>query len=284
MPSFFSDPMVQSSLLPLTLALVLTGLLRLLLGPVRGRRIANLSVILSFFILACLIQGLIFPPVGSTHKIPYLLGGLALVALLVDLLPVRGKALMVLLVVVPALALGWLNATRWAGADSELLVKEALLYGATLLVLWSLFRQRGRGLDGVVELLFASVGFAAISLMGASALLTTQGFALAACLGGYALWNWPRHRFALGGGVLMAAVGLVLLINQALLLTDTSVLALALLLPVFFADSLFSPLEKRWPLNDVTRPLVIALVCLLWVLIAAGVSFSINPITADAGY
>lgn len=284
MPVSLHDPMIQSSLLPLALSLILTGLLRGVLGPGLGGRCANLSVLISFFVLAGLIQGVIFPPVGSTHKIPYLLGALALIALVADMIPLRGRALGGVLLVVPALALGWLNQTRWSGADGVLLLKVGGLYSLTLLALWRLGRQRRKGLDGVLVLLFASAGFAAISLMGASALLTTQAFALTAALGGFALWNWPRYRFPAGAGILLTGVGLMLLVNQALLLTDTSVFALVLLLPLFFVDSLAAPLIRRWGSGETTRPLLIGSFCLVLTLIAVGVSFSINPISADMGY
>jgi len=285
MPFAFDDPMIQSSLLPLGLSFLLSGIIRLLLGRHLGPRMANVAVGLSFLTLIFMVQGIMFPPASSTHKLPYLVLIAIVLGAACDAKALTTRSQLLLFAGYLGAALWWLNQTRWNSADNLLLFKVGAIYLLGVFIAARLLALRGQRLTPVLMLLFASAGLGVLALFGASALLTTLGFVLAAALGGFALWNWPKHRYPLGGGIIFAgAGGLMLLTNQALLLTQTSPIALCLLLPLLLANRLARPMVNRWQLKDAGRPLVITLCCIIIVAASVAVANYISPISSDMGY
>jgi hypothetical protein len=251
MSSLLNNPAIQSSLLPLLLALGLSGLIRLALGPRAGARLASAAIAIGFLASLLLIQAPVFPPRSASQKLPYLVALALVLGLVIDSLNLRGRILQGIGFVLSLIALGWLLGSRIGRIDlagwALILVLIAVALLATLRV--NATRER---LDGGIMLLFASGGVGAISLIGASASIAQTGFAMMAACGGFLLWNWPRVRFALGAsGHYVLLTALVALCAQLLFFTKASGWALLLLTPLLLIDLL----QARLPgLRNITQP------------------------------
>lgn len=139
-----------------------------------------------------------FPPPSSTQKLPYLVVLVAILAVVVAL--VRGR-LIVASAGLAVLAIGgllWLSGRRLGGGD---ILSVALALGPLwlgwLVILFRLARLRNQGQAPAVMVLVAALGLAGIGIFGASASVGQMALALAAAVGGYLLWNWPRGTLSL---------------------------------------------------------------------------------------
>ncbi len=285
MPFSIDDPFIQSSLLPLALAVIMTGVLRFTTGAHHGRRLAGLSPAISFLVVMMLVQGISFPPVSSTHKLAWLVGAAIVLSAAADLRRLQRTAQFLLYSLFLAIALWWLNQRRWGGADAVLVTQVAAVFAAGLILHLRLNSLRHQGLLPVLILLFASGAVGFITLLGSSALLATLGFVLMAALGGFALWNWPKHRYSGGAGILIASCAiLTMLLNQVLLLTGAEPLPLLILTGLLLVNRLSTPLIHRWQLRDAGQPLIVTFCCLLITALALAVAWYLNPIDSDSGY
>jgi hypothetical protein len=117
-------------------------------------------------------------------------------------------------------------------------------------------------LRATVMVLVAALGLGGIVVNSGSLAIAQLGFALAAAVGGFALWNWPTARYRFGAAALLGAVmPLLALAALALLLTETPPWALAPLVLVFFADLVsrrLPPRNGRW--QEVLAPVYLALI------------------------
>ncbi len=256
MSSLLNNPAVQSSLLPLLLALGLTGLIRLLLGPVVGVRLASAALAFGFLASLILIQAPVFPPRSASQKLPYLVAAAMLLGLMLDGFNLRGRKVQATCIVLSLATLGWLLGSRFDRIDLAGWVLVVLLIALSLLAERRCV-QRHDTLNSGIILLFASGGIGAISLIGASASIAQTGFALMAACGGFLLWNWPRFRYPLGATAqLVLITALLALSTQLLFFTKASGWALLLLTPLLLTDILLSHIPG---LNRVTHPAVRAL-------------------------
>ncbi len=290
------NPLIQSVALPLSSALLLAPVLRRVAGP----RAASAAVTLGLCAGYVAIHGL--PPWlarSSTQKLP----GLVLAALVVgwalDSSGIAARAPRLRRVAIGALAvlgicwLGW-PLLRSLEAPDLVLVAAVSLAGASALVHLgrheeSRDREKGSDLDAPVMLLAASLGCAGIALYGSSASIAQLCGALAAALGGFLLWNWPRprDRFA-GAGVCGAGGALVFLLSMLAFYTRTSKLALLLACAALAAGALVSPLISRMefsPLRSrVGRPFGVAAAALIPVALALAVAHATAGSEAEVAF
>ncbi|MEE4377856.1 MAG: hypothetical protein V2J55_10150 [Candidatus Competibacteraceae bacterium] len=233
----FNHPVVQSVLLPLILGFVLTGALRLLLGRYWGARVACVSISLSLLLVVLLLLGLTWPANTAVHKLPYLLTGSVILGLLVDWQAQQRSLKIAAMLLWPLLVLGWLAAVRLRNPELSLIVELAALSCASVLIFWRLERVRADVLIPSSMVLSAAIGLGAVAALSASLSLGQLAFALAAAVGGFMLWNWPKRRdeFAYSG-IFGAAGALLILTALVLLLTDARPIALAVLGLIFCAD------------------------------------------------
>ena len=84
-----SNPIVQSSILPLFLSLLIAGALGF--TSAKGARIATLGVAISALITVIVIQGFSFPPKSTSQKLPYLIAAAGMIGLVFDLLKLQGN-------------------------------------------------------------------------------------------------------------------------------------------------------------------------------------------------
>ncbi len=249
MDLLLNDPRLQSSLLPLVVSLILTGLLGF--GAKSGARLASTAVAAGLLVATLVIQGWVFPPRAASQKLPYLIVAATLAGLFVDLKGLTGWLRRTLYLLAPVAMLAWLFGGRVTTFDLLEWGYLVLLVVLSAVAYWRC-EQNPRSIEGSLNLLLVSLGLGAVVLIGASAMLAQVTFALAAALGGFLLLNWPRPRFPFAAAGQFATVTALAAVGaQALFYTQSSGIALALLVSLLFADVLV----RRVPLlNRATTP------------------------------
>ncbi|KEA65010.1 hypothetical protein ADIMK_0712 [Marinobacterium lacunae] len=280
MTSILDNPLIQSAVLPLVLSLGFTGLLRLVLGPVFGARLAGASVMLSFLICQALIQMPVFPPRSSSQKLPYLVAVAVLLGLLIDSLDLKARVQHIAMAVLAVAGIGWLLAGRFERIEIAGWILLPMLFASALLAQQRCMARRDT-LDGGIVLLLASAGIGAVALIGASASMAQVCFALMAALGGFLLWNWPTWRFPLGATAQLGTItALLTLATQMLFFTKANGWALLLLLPLLLVDRIGRSMESP-RLRAVAVTVAAAVICA----IAVGTAWMmVEPSTSSYGY
>ena len=278
-------PLIASVLVPLGLALALTAALRLSLGAQRAERLAAAAVGLALLLAHLLTFGApVLPPQSGMHKLPLLFALLLAAGLAVDLLrPGRGAVRVAAAAAVVAIAL-WLAWPQLQGAGMAmalLLVSASLLSVASLA---GLVHAPADGAHRAAMLVLAALAIAGASFNAGSLALFQVALSLAAALGGFALWNWPRPRLPFTASA-VAVGGLGLFAIALLLLLLTQIRPWALLpVPLVFAAGALSrhlPVPARFSRASVA-PLYIAALALIPVL--ATILLAQAPSPADDLY
>jgi len=245
----WQHPLVQSLWLPLGLALVATGLLRLALGR-RGAHWAMAGLGLSVVVASAWLAGLHWPPTSLTHKLPLIL---LLAWLAAGVMQAAGTDRIGAGVV--ALLL-WAAALWWLGVRDPAHVVGALLAGA--LVLAALLLAPVDRAHGPAMLVVASLGLAGVAMVAGSLLLFQWSVLLAAATGGAALWLWPvaLARFSLIASM-TGALAWLALAQATVQLTRAPWWAVLVLVAVFAAARVARRLPGRGAL---LQPVVVAVV------------------------
>jgi len=273
---------------PLACALVVAGLLRLAGGPRRGAMLASASIGIGFLVAYVVISGVPrFPPVASSQKLAYVAAGGLLLGVVLAFVRLPRPAHWAAVIAGVAASVSWLAAPRLGSPDAAFLVTMATVVGGCAVATLRLAAARERDVDAPVMLLVACLALAPVAFFGAAASVAQLAGALAAATGGYLLWNWPVVRFPFGAiGTYGAGAALTAMVSVlALYTTRTSLLALALVLPVFFADSV----ARRVPLPGGTterflRPMVVAGIALVPLAAAVGVGYYVYSTARSGGY
>ncbi len=272
-----ADPMVQSSALPLAVAFVACGLIRLIGGPGRGDVLAGIGIAIGF--LAAYVSIIGWPPLvprSSGQKLFFLTAAGAVVGFTLDLSLYRRGTLWAVLMLFPAAGIAWLAWPRLqAFAVTPENIRLAVLLVGGWLTLHRLDRLGPAGTDPAVMLLFAALGVGGVAIIGSSASIAQMAFALAAAAGGFVLWNWPWQRYLFSGAAVFGGGGaLVFLATQMTFFTGAPVEALALLLPVFFADAIAARVPKGSGLwAEAVGPVILGVLCMVVVAAAVGLAY-----------
>jgi len=266
----FNHPVVQSVFLPLILGFVLTGALRLLLGRYWGARLACVSISLSLLLVVFFLLGLSWPPNTAIHKLPYLLAGSVILGVLLDWRAQHHSLKIGTILLWPLLVLAWLAAVRLKQPELGLIVELAVLYGASVLIFWRLDRVSSDVLVPTSMVLSAAIGLGVVAALSASLSLGQLTVALAAAVGGFMLWNWPKQRDEFGfSGIFGAAGALLILTALVLLLTDARPVALAVLGLIFCADGVSNTLPPvEGALGQALRPIYLIGVAAIPIILA----------------
>jgi hypothetical protein len=258
---------IRSFALPFVVALLGTGALRLLAGPVHGPRMAGAAVILAFLVAAVGIMGVpLPPPTSASGKVLWIALGAATLGVLVASLRAPRPLARGALVLASGLSIAWLLGwTPPVFPEVGLLGRGGALWLGLGAALDRLYRVSAKGSDGAVMLTIAAAGTAAIALLGGAVTLARLAGALAAAAAGFLVWSWPLARYPLGGvAVFGAGMALAGLVAACALHPGTSRLALLALLAVFFADAALRRLPlPGGELGDAVRTLALAGVCLM---------------------
>lgn len=277
---------MQSVIVPLALALVLTGVLRLAGGARIGPRIAASSIVISFLAAYALTSGVPpFPPRASTQKVFYVALGSGLAGVVLELAratPLAARVVAAVAALAVAAWLGWPLA-RSVGGIAYLMWAGAAAWG--VVASWRSLPDRDAGLAPAVPLLAAAAGSAAIAYFGATLSAAMYGAALACSLGGFMLWNWPKPRFAVAEPVALGAgVTLAGLVSLLVFYTTASRLALVLLLGVFFAGPAARRVSGRlYREKSASGPVILLLACVPPVLAAVVVAWVLSE-PGGSGY
>lgn len=271
----FDHPAVHSGLVPLVVAFLAAGVLRLALGAGRGPQAASAAAGVGFLVAYLLTLGLPpWPPSGALQKLAYVAAAGLAIGLLLDLL--RAGVIWARLLGVLALvaALAWVFESQVRQADPRALLQPALLAAGGALALWRVAGQRAQGVAPAVAVIVAALGLAGVALVSASLSIAQLAGALAAAVGGFALWSWPVARFPFAaGGNFAALIPLLALAAVTTLLTKAPVWALAPLLLVFFADLVSSRLPAgsgRW--REALQPVYLAVIAAIPAALAVGLA------------
>ncbi|MBP2299218.1 hypothetical protein [Azospirillum picis] len=245
MSDLLHDPFIQSSLLPLAIGLLATGVLHLL-----RRSLAVAAIPLTFVAVFLLVVGLpALPPPSSMGKLFWASAAGLVLGIVADALGARGRGAATLLAVWFAASLLWIALPALDGVGPA--VTLLLLLGAGgWIAFGSGFHAPGTtpsgtapsgtapsgGATGPASVLLAlALAVGGTALIGSSASIAQMGLALAAAAGAFLLWNWPaeRHGWGLSGQV---ALGIALLTAAVLaLFTDSRAVVLILALPALAA-------------------------------------------------
>lgn len=253
-------PAIQSGILPLITAFVLTAVLRVLGWSGWGSRIASGAVGLALLASAVFVLGLpVWPAHTGMQKFFWLTAGSLLLGALLDLQRAPPRLLLstgLVWIVAAFLWLAWPQLdrpyTRWLLAATCL---------AGLIVTLRVAKRPAGDRTAPIMFLVAAASLGGIAVIAGSLSIAELCFALTAALAGFMLWNWPRPRYPFGAaGLLGAGVPVLALALLTLLLTDVSPWSLTPLVLIFVADDL----SRRLPagtglLRQTLQPVYLAL-------------------------
>jgi hypothetical protein len=231
-------PAVQSGILPLTCAFLMTAVLRLAGWSGWGVRIASGAIGIALLVSSILILGLpAWPAQSGMQKFFYLTAGGLLLGVLLDLREASSRLLV-------ASGLVWMTAVffwlAWPQLDSHhSLWLLAGIYLAGVMIMLRVTNRPIHDTSAPIMFLMTASSLGGIAFVAGSLSIAELGFALAAAFGGFMLWNWPQPRYRFGAaGLLGGGMSVLALAFLVLLLTDVSPWALTSLVLIFFADSL----------------------------------------------
>jgi len=130
------NPIAWAALICFLLGFALSGLVRLSPKAAIGSLVPP-AVFLASYVLTYQ-QVPPFPPVGATNKIFYVALSAALAGFALDLLPRTAKLDRILVVIVPALIVGWIGLPRFTNADLDVVATTFALSLGGSVVLWRL--------------------------------------------------------------------------------------------------------------------------------------------------
>ncbi len=179
----------------------------------------------------------------------------------------------------------WLAWPQLRTPTPSLIVLFVALYALAALCFWRVMLSREQGLEPVVMILMAAIGLAGVAFISGSLSIAQLCAALAAAVGGFALWNWPVSRYPFGTvGIVSGGSALLALAAVTLLLTDASPIALATLALVFFANTISRRIPTKTPQHGrVLEPVFLALVAAIPVVLAMVLAQVLTP-TGDDYY
>ncbi len=260
MEDLLTEFFLRGIAVPLLGALILAGVIHFALPGTSGPRLAGASIGLAFLLGFGLIVGWPpFPPISSTQKLPYLV---LLGLLLGGLLEVIGAGRFLgrlAALLWPAVIIGWLGWRQVASGGFQPLATIVLLWLGGAIILFLMEEGREAGAKPPAALLIASVGASLIAFLGSAASLAQLFGMLAAAIGGFLLWNWPRPRHPFQAAANLGGTGaFVTLAALLVLFAETSLAALAVLALVFLTPRMIalSPFAKRPALGPIATGLV----------------------------
>jgi len=274
-------PLFQSLALPLLVAFLWAAALRFAGGPDVGARWAAAGVALALLASAVLTLGWPLRPLAMTEKLPWIYAGAGVAGVALEALGAGRRRL-------------WLaGAVLWALIVFVVLGQQPLLprLGSWLVgaaVLAALVWEPQARADAAAMLVVAALGLAALAMRAGSSLLFELALALAAAVGGAALWLWPVSRVRFGAcGLLLAALAWLTLAQSTALLTGVPPGAVLLLAAVFSAGVVVRAARARLRRGEAAawaEALLVAGVAALWAAAALALGhWGGTAFGADAG-
>ena len=278
-----AHPIIQSVAVPLMVAIIVTGAMRLRGERFGGHRGAGLAIGLGFLASGWLLVGApLALPLSAVHKLTLLcMAGLVLGAML-ELPAASAAVTRVLAVVLFAGAALWL---AWPHLQRDTLDWTVTAVAVVCcILLYLLGANAERRADDGLSLLLAAGGVAGVAVVSGSLVIAQLATAVAVAAVGFMVWNWPQPRDTLGATALLGvAVPVLSLALMTVLLTPAPSWALAPLTLVFFIPPLASRLRLpggRW--REPLQPLIVlAIGCIP---IALAIALALLGDTPDDAY
>jgi hypothetical protein len=254
-------PVVQSVVIPLALALALTGIIRFAFGPQYGKVLAAAASGLALLAACVLVLGIPpWPPRTALEKLPAMVAASLAIGAIMDTAEPSRTGIAAAGVGLTLLGYVWLAMPQFSrlGALDAAMLAAAALVACVIISGISLAEPLSESVPAM--LVVAGVGLAGVAFNAGSLKLFQLSLALASATGGYALWNWPKPRYPFGrAGLFSAGLAWLLLALLTMLLTKVRPLALLLLASAFLAVAIavripLGRLERR-----VVEPLLVAL-------------------------
>jgi len=229
---------IQFGAVPAVLAFTAIGLIRLVAGPTIGPKIASTGAGIAVLVASVIGRD---PATLLDDPLLLILGGLVAAGLVADLLFQSVRPLMkTLIIAAPLLALLWMADPQIGGTLSL----ETALFGACFVaiavILFSFSDFEPTNVTPVVLLVMAALGIGLVLLLAGERFGAGISLSASAAVAAFFLWNWPKQRFAVGGGLMIGIAAMVLLFASAAVIAGAANrLSLAILILVFFADKVF---------------------------------------------
>ena len=198
------DPVSQSVIAPILIAVISTLLIRIVFGAGLGARIAIVAIVPAFVVGYLLILGISpFPPISSTQKLFYIMLIAAGIGLAFELFR-PGLILKIAVIgLLPLAALIWLAGRLLVPLDPRILPDLVTLYLGTIGVKWCLAQADPReSLPAAVPALAASIlmmvdaaALGVVAFFGGAPIIAQLAFVLASASGGYILIAWIFYVF-----------------------------------------------------------------------------------------
>ncbi|MGF1546250.1 MAG: hypothetical protein ACFCUG_02855 [Thiotrichales bacterium] len=253
-------PLIESVAIPLAAALLLTGLAWRF-----GRRgWAGVAVAPAVLLATLLIvNGWHWPALTGLHKLPWLIALLlALQVVALACTTPRTRQIWALATIAVVLSgLVWIGWPRLAHHAARTTVEIGAVLPAILIAIALLARTTGGITQVATAVVVAALGVAGMAFLAGSLALMQLGLAIAAATGGFALWNWPRPRFAFSPEFVWLMVSsLGLIVALVLWLTPIPRWAPTPLLLIATLPALVArlPLPARWS-RTLLAPVLVAL-------------------------
>jgi hypothetical protein len=261
-----NHPLIESVLVPLALALALTPSLLRIFGARWGNRLAAASIGLALLVALMLTFGVpAWPARSGMQKLPLIFVLLLAGGMVIDIIkPGRIAVTLTTIAAIVVIAL-WLGWPQLTSGDTGMLL---LLTSASLLALICLYGLAAAQPDGgnrSAMIVLAALGLAGASFNAGSLALFQVALALAAAVGGFALWNWPKPRLLfVATGISVGGLGCFAVALLLLLLTQIRPWMLLPLPLIFAADAVARrlPVPARFRRTTV-EPLYIAAISLI---------------------
>jgi len=234
----FHHPLFQSLALPLLLSLAGTGLLRLGLGPVHGRRWASAGVGAAIVVGSAWILGWDMWPSTLTEELPWIYMAAALLGLGLEAMRAAPRTTWLATCALWTLVL--------AGLSDQSLTEQAVTWLVGVAVIAAVLGQSEESARAPASLVVAGLGLAAVALINGSALLFELSLSIAAAVAGCALWVWPTARIAFGAcGAVVSVIAWLALAEGIALLSPVRPVVLLLLACAFLSGPIVQ-WAARW--------------------------------------
>ena len=279
------NPATQSTVVPFVVALIVTGLVRLIGGEQRGRQFVMVAVGIGFLVAFVLVEGA--PAIAATtakQKVFFIVVVGLVAGLLLDARASRRVlAERLAIVLFPLLVLLWMAQRLLSfGIELDVVLPLVVLWLGSMIVFWrlSVTGETGGALVPGVQLLVASVGLSVVALLGASASLAQLTAGLAASVGAVLLVAFltlvfAGNRFGFGavgafggGGALLAICYVLVMFTEGVSFWALAVLALVFLTDLVPVKARFGGTVVRRAMQPVMLTVIAAIPAGLAVLIA----------------
>ena len=229
---------IQFGAVPAILAFAAVGIIRFVAGPTIGPRIASSGVSIAVLMSVTIGSGSV---TLLNDRLFLIMSALVALGLVADVLFHSVRPLMrTLFIAAPLLALLWMTNPQLSGP----LLLETALFGACFVaiavILFSFSDFEPTNATPVVLLAMAALGIGLVLLLAGEQFGGGVSLSASGAVAAFFLWNFPKQRFAVGGGLMIGVAALLLLLASAAVIEGAANrLSLAILTLVFFADKIF---------------------------------------------